>query len=121
LFKKLIKMILRAEHAQGIINLVFIGDEEIRKLNHQYRKKDKATDVLAFPMGEDGILGDIAISTETAKRNAKRFGVIYKEELKRLVIHGVLHVIGYDHGPKMRAKEKEYSRIAHAQEIYKKH
>jgi probable rRNA maturation factor len=116
LFKRLIKTILKAEQTQGIINLVLIRDEEMRKLNYRYRKKDKATDVLAFPMGEDGILGDIAISTETARRNAKHFGVTYKEELKRLVIHGVLHVIGYDHSPKMRAKEKEY----YAQEIYKK-
>lgn len=110
MFKRLINRILKEEQAQGIVNLVLINDEEMRKLNRRYRKKDKATDVLAFPMGEDGILGDIAISTETAKRNAKRFGVTYKNELKRLVIHGVLHIIGYDHGPKMRAKEKEYSR-----------
>jgi probable rRNA maturation factor len=114
LFKRLIKKIIKAEKAQGIINLVLINDEKMKKLNSQYRKKDKTTDVLAFTMGEEGVLGDIAISTETAKRNAERFGVSYKSELKRLVIHGVLHIIGYDHGPKMRAKEREYFKLAHA-------
>jgi len=101
MFGNLIKRIVQAEKAGGKINLVLMSDREIRKLNARFRKKDKATDVLAFPMGEDGMQGDIAISTETAKRNAKRFGVSYKNELKRLVIHGVLHLLGYEHGCKI--------------------
>ncbi len=111
MFKNLIKRISKAEKAEGKINLVLMNDREIRKLNAKFRKKDKATDVLAFPMGEDGILGDIAISTETTRRNAKCFGVSYKDELKRLVIHGVLHLLGYDHGRKMRNAEKVYQKF----------
>lgn len=110
MFYNLIKRISKAEKVGGKINLVLMSDREIRKLNARFRKKDKATDVLAFPMGEDGILGDIAISTETAKRNAKRFAVSYKDEMKRLVIHGVLHLLGYDHSKEMR----------HAEEVYQK-
>ena len=107
-FDALIKKILRQEKKKGEINLILIDDPEIRWLNRKFRKKDKATDVLAFPMGEEGILGDIAISTETTKRNAKKYGVTYSEELKRLVVHGVFHLLGYDHGPKMRKKEAKY-------------
>lgn len=110
MFEDLIKRILKAEKAKGKVNLVLMNDTEIRKLNARFGKKDKATDVLAFTMGENGVLGDIAISKETTQKNAKRFGVSYKDELKRLVIHGVLHLLGYDHGRKMR----------HAEEVYQK-
>jgi probable rRNA maturation factor len=108
MFQRLIKGILKKEKAEGKINLVLMKDKEIRKLNRKFRKKDKATDVLAFPMKEEGVLGDIAISTDTAKRNAKRYGVSYRCELKRLVIHGTLHLLGYRHGESMRKKESEY-------------
>jgi len=111
LFNRLIKSILKKEKAEGKVNLVLVGDQEIHRLNKKFRKKDKPTDVLAFPMGEEGILGDIAISTETTKRNATRYGVSYRQELKRLVIHGVLHLVGYDHGRKMRDAEEIYQKL----------
>lgn len=111
MFRSLIKRILTKEKAKGVINVVFVSDKEIRELNRKYRKKDKVTDVLAFPMREEGILGDIAISVETAKRNAKRFGVNYESELKRLVIHGVLHLLGYKHGKEMRNAEEIYQKL----------
>jgi probable rRNA maturation factor len=110
-FDKLIKRILKKEEVLGSINVILIGDKEIRELNRKFRGKDKATDVLAFPMGEEGILGDIAISTETARRNAKNFGVKYKGELKRLVIHGALHLLGYKHNKEMRHAEKVYQKL----------
>ena len=111
MFEKLIAKILKAEKAKGKVNLVLMRDRRIRDLNRSFRKMDKATDVLAFPMGEEGILGDIAISVETTGRNARRFGVSYKDELKRLVIHGLLHLLGYDHGRKMRRAEKIYQKL----------
>ncbi|MFH1361263.1 MAG: rRNA maturation RNase YbeY [bacterium] len=110
MFKRLIKSVLRSEGVEGIINLVLVGDNEIHKLNHKFRGKDKPTDVLAFPMNEDGVVGDIAISTETTKSNAKKYGVSYKQELKRLVIHGVLHLCGYKHGKEMQNAEKNYQK-----------
>ena len=110
MYKELIRKILTKEKQKGKINLVLVGDKEIHKLNRDFRHKDKPTDVLAFPMNEDGVLGDIAISVDTTKKNARRYGVTYRQELKRLVIHGVLHLLGYDHGKKMR----------HAEEIFQK-
>jgi probable rRNA maturation factor len=108
MFEKLVKRILKKEKAEGEINLVLMSDREIRKLNRKFRGRDKATDVLAFPMGEDGILGDVAISTQTARKNARRFGVGYQNEMKRLVIHGTLHLLGYEHGERMRRAEEIY-------------
>ena len=106
MYKELIRKILTREKQQGKINLILVSDKDIHRLNRDFRHKDKPTDVLAFPMNEDGILGDIAISEETTRKNAQRYGVTYRQELKRLVIHGVLHLLGYDHGKKMRHAEK---------------
>jgi len=112
------KHIVKKENKSGIISIVITDDENIRELNKTYRKIDSATDVLSFEMGEDGILGDIIISYETAQRNAKRYGKSLGDEMKRLVVHGVLHLLGFDHKntyerKKMRLKEDQY-----AKEIY---
>lgn len=101
---------IRKEKNDGRVDVSLVNDRTIRRLNRSFRRKDKPTDVLAFRYGEKGILGDVVISKDTALRNAKRYGVSYRRELKRLVIHGVLHVLGYDHGRKM----------SHAEEIYAK-
>ncbi|MDI6730974.1 MAG: rRNA maturation RNase YbeY [Candidatus Margulisbacteria bacterium] len=110
-YDSLMNEILKSEGVKGKINLVFVSDHEIRRLNGRFRGKNKATDVLSFPMGENGILGDIAISVDTAGRNAQRFGVQYKREVKRLVIHGVLHLLGYDHGRRMQSAEETYKKF----------
>lgn len=81
------------------------GDREIKKLNRIYRGKDKATDVLSFPSGFDpfehavpgSCLGDLVISIETARRQAAQYDVSLRDELKRLIVHGYLHLLGYDH------------------------
>jgi len=89
------------------ITVVFVRDRVIRDLNRQFREVDSATDVLSFP-GEDesdstngfperDFLGDIVISTDTATRQATESGLSIERELKELVIHGVLHLCGYDH------------------------
>ena len=116
--KKLNKIALavaRAEKAKGSISVVLVRDAVIRPLNKKFRKLDRTTDVLSFEMGEEGILGEIVISFETAKRNARRFQVELKEELKRLAVHGALHLAGYDHQSKsdrmlMREKEDRYAK-----------
>ena len=96
------------------LSILITDDKEIRKLNKKYRRKDKATDVLSFaPAEAEGfvclkhILGDIVISAETAKRQAKEFKVSFTEEFSRLLIHGVLHLLGYDHENVSRIKVKE--------------
>ncbi|MFH1826092.1 MAG: rRNA maturation RNase YbeY [bacterium] len=104
----MIRKILRREKRKGKINLVLINDREIKKLNATYRNKNKPTDVLAFPMNEEGIIGDIAISTETARRNAAKYRVTYPAEMKRLVVHGVLHLLGYKHGGEMDHAAQAY-------------
>ena len=110
-YNALINNILKNEGIKGRINLIFVDDPAIRRLNWQFRGKNKATDVLSFSMGEEGILGDIAISVDTAGRNARRFKVQYKAEIKRLIIHGVLHLIGYEHGRRMRSAEEAYQKF----------
>jgi len=111
LFNPLIKKILKKEGVRGRINLELMDDRRIRELNRRFRKIDRATDVLSFPLGEDGILGDIAISEAAARRSAKRYKVEYRDELKRLVVHGVLHILGYDHGEEMKSAEKIYQKF----------
>jgi probable rRNA maturation factor len=90
-----------------------IGDAEMARLNETYRKKKGPTDVLSFPAATDSakagtlrqqvqrargeFLGDIAISPKVARRNAKSLGRQLPEELKVLILHGVLHLLGYDH------------------------
>lgn len=102
------------------LSIIFVNDQQIRELNRIYRKKDRATDVLAFAQREgkfadpeDPILGDIVISVESAQRQAKERGRSLEQELDLLLIHGILHLLGYEHefggrqAQKMRAKEKE--------------
>lgn len=74
----------------------FCGDREMRRVNSTYRGKDKATDVLSFP-GDEGHLGDVLISVPTARRQAGEQGHAPERELKVLLLHGVLHCLGYDH------------------------
>ncbi|MFA5104369.1 MAG: rRNA maturation RNase YbeY [Candidatus Margulisiibacteriota bacterium] len=112
------KKVLKKEKARGDICITVADDIMVKALNRVYRHIDKATDVLSFEMGEDGLLGDIIISKESALRNAERFGVSLDEEMRRLVIHGALHLLGYDHKKKsdrikMSAKEEKYAQEIH--------
>ncbi len=84
------------------VNLLISDDQYLRKLNHQYRGYDRPTDVLAFSMdvdvaGLNGFLGDIAISMEAVVRQADEAGHSVIAELQLLVVHGILHLLGYDH------------------------
>jgi probable rRNA maturation factor len=103
--KLLSKIAHRALEVLGLNNaelsIVLVSDAQIKRLNKLYRNKDKPTDVLSFPIGEkvNGwlILGDVVISVDTAKRQAKELGCSLEEELKRLLVHGLVHLLGYDH------------------------
>ncbi len=87
----------RAAGLRGEVNVLVTGDGEVRRLNRQFRHQDKPTDVLSFPGLDRELAGDIAISAATASRNAKRLGHTTAEELKVLLLHGLLHLAGYDH------------------------
>ncbi|HEX5647304.1 MAG TPA: rRNA maturation RNase YbeY [Nitrospira sp.] len=88
--------------SQAELSLELVGDRRMRRLNRMYRKKDRTTDVLAFPMRESHnpcpmLLGDVVISVPTARRQAKESGRSLGDELAALLVHGVLHLCGYDH------------------------
>jgi len=105
----------RARAAVGIageVHVLLAGDATLRRLNKSYRGKNTATDVLSFPAAEIGmgVAGDLAISLETAARQAKRFGHSLRDEVRVLLLHGVLHLAGFDHendAGEMAAREAE--------------
>ena len=124
LVRRCCNAVLRMEKFEGPaeISVVFVDNAQIRKLNAQYRNKDMETDVLSFPMGENGvydinhstgakILGDIVISMEKAVEQAERFGHSLEREVGYLTAHSMLHLLGYDHEKggieKVRMREKE--------------
>ena len=76
---------------------VLVSDRRIRELNRRYRRRSAATDVLSFPLRENGYLGEVVISAPTARRQARRYRHRVEEEVKLLLLHGVLHLLGYDH------------------------
>jgi len=110
--QNMLKLMDQKNNSQLCIS--FVDDDIIRELNTNYRDIKRATDVLSFPQdGPDySILGDIVISVDTARRHAVRYQNSFEYEIKKLIIHGILHLLGYDHKKKkeaevMRAKESE--------------
>ena len=77
--------------------IAFVSDKRIRELNRQFRGVDKATDVLSFPAEEEFNLGDVAVSVDTAAVQAKENGLTLNNEIAQLILHGLLHLSGYDH------------------------
>ena len=83
--------------ARGTMTVAIVPDARVRALNRKFRKKDKATDVLTFPAEEPGYLGDVVISSGVAERQARAAGHSLATELRVLSLHGLLHLLGYDH------------------------
>ena len=83
--------------ARGELCIALVSDRRMRALNRQFRGKDAVTDVLSFPSDERGFLGDIVIAEGAAKRQAKEHGHTMKVEIQTLALHGLLHLLGYDH------------------------
>ena len=123
LVRRCCNAVLKLENFEGPaeISVTFTDNAGIRELNKQYRDKDIDTDVLSFPMGENGvydidmetgakILGDVVISMEKARDQAERFGHSFQREVGYLTAHSVLHLLGYDHVDnleRVRMREKE--------------
>lgn len=101
------------------ISVLFTDDKNMREINRSYRNIDKTTDVLSFPQGFDDdnhVLGDILISLDSALRQAETYQVDTENEIERLLVHGILHLLGYDHMEKRERKimrEKENILINH--------
>ena len=92
---------LHLSHAE--LSLLLVSDREMHRLNRSWRGKDRPTDVLAFAQAEgpggapEGLLGDVVISVDTARRQAVELGHSLAREAARLLVHGLLHLLGYDH------------------------
>ena len=100
--------ILKSERKKLPVNIIFTDDACLRRLNRRYRRKNKTTDVLSFSSDPDlRILGEIYISIDTARRQARAYNGTLGEEVLRLVCHGALHLCGYDHGKKNEARKME--------------
>lgn len=101
----------------GELSVVLTDNAFIRGLNGRFLGKDRPTDVIAFSLGEEGgVWGEVYVSVERTREQAEEYGVLPEQELARCVIHGVLHLLGYDDGTerdrvRMRRKEEEYLKI----------
>ena len=115
LIKKTVEKIVEKEKSFVCtpVSVILCSNYKIRKLNAQYRNIDRPTDVLSFYFGDDDLLGEIYISLQKAAVQARKYGLTYNNEIKRLLIHGIFHLLGYDHNTAnkekvMQAKEQEY-------------
>ena len=125
LVKEAVRAALAAEGVSEpcLVGVVFTDDEGVRRVNREFRGVDRATDVLSFPLGENGVydlnpetgclqLGDIVISMETAVLQAETYGHTLEREIAFLTVHSMLHLLGYDHEQggleemEMRSKEE---------------
>ena len=118
LIEKSIAAVLKVEELDENVevSVSFVGDEEIRELNRDYRGVDKSTDVLSFPMDDEfildnRILGDVIINTRRVREQAEELGHSNEREVSYLTVHSILHLLGYDHMEdedkrQMREREK---------------
>ncbi len=108
-------LLASVDQRDAAISLTLVDDDAIRELNREHRGNDKATDVLSFPLepepfSGEKLLGDIVISIDTARRQAADYDAPLQRELERLMIHGLLHVLGHDHmeaGERARMEAEE--------------
>lgn len=110
-----IKQLVENEGAKlGYLSVIFCSDRKILEVNKNYLKHDYFTDIITFDYREaENVQGDLFISVETVAENARKYGVTFEQELTRVIIHGVLHIVGYnDKTPEeqaiMRQKEDFY-------------
>lgn len=125
LIRRCCNAVLEEEHFEGPaeVSVSFVDNEQIKELNEQYRNKPQPTDVLSFPLGENGVydinnetgaamLGDVVISMERAAEQAEMYGHSLQREVAFLTVHSMYHLLGYDHenggleAVQMREKEE---------------
>jgi len=113
LFGKVAKIVLKGENIRTgeVLSVIFVTEEKIQELNKKYRKKNKPTDVLSFVGDED--LGEIVICLKQVKKNSIEFKSNFKKESSFILIHGILHLLGYDHEGTKKEAEKMQNREAY--------
>lgn len=116
----MVNLVLRGERSKRRdVTLLFCGDRKIKEYHRKYFKKNTATDVISFGMpktslrGEKDYLGDVVVSAETARKVARRYGQAPFRECERYVVHGVLHLLGYDD-----KRPKDFKKMHEKQEMY---
>lgn len=110
--ESIVAYVLKREKQEADLNIHVIGDKKMRSLNREHRGRDKTTDVLSFAYQEgehprffERELGDIFINPAQIKRQAKFWNVPYEEEFARMLIHAILHLLGFDHVEEVEAKK----------------
>ena len=123
LVKKVAQTVLEGENKKETdLSIAFVGQGRMRELNKKYLGKNRTTDVLSFSEKDakgksasiSGGLGEVIISSRDVKKNAKRYGISYERELVKIIIHGILHLLGYEH----ERFEKEAEKMLNRQEYY---
>jgi len=126
---KTVATVLRSEFkGRVIVGVLLTGDPQIRGLNRKFLKHDRATDVISFglgaetpnPEGQSGYLGDLVVSQDTAVRLSKRLAIPAREELARYLVHGVLHLAGYEDSTPARRKTMEKRQETLIRRMFKK-
>ena len=109
--KRVAKIVLKGKDIEEVgLSIVLTGEKRMRKLNKKYRGKNKITDVLSFGEG----LNEIVICLSEVKKNAKKYNIAFKKELAQVLIHGILHLLGYEH----EKGKKEAKKMEKKQEYY---
>ena len=120
LLKAVMKSVLQGEKKEyDSVSVLFVSDNEIRKMNKDYLGHDYSTDVISFPLNDEQekLEGEIYVSYETTKINSLNYSVSHSSELLRVVIHGILHLVGYDDSTdsqkeEIKMKEEYYLQLA---------
>lgn len=110
--RAVVRAVLEAEELEGEIAVVFADDAMVQGLNREFRGKDKPTNVLSFPAKDEVMLGDIIVSLDTLEREAAEQHKDLWHHTTHMLVHGVLHVIGYDHEDDAEAEEMEAREVA---------
>ncbi|HET7042215.1 MAG TPA: rRNA maturation RNase YbeY [Gemmatimonadales bacterium] len=115
--RRIVLAVLRVERREAAVSVTFLGRVRMRALNRDHLGHDRPTDVISFalPAPDGGLVGDVYICGAVAQAQARRYGVPVRQELVRLVVHGLLHVLGHDH-PEGEARVR--SAMWKAQERY---
>ena len=96
-FEKIANMVVGTKYKNAEVSIILTCDAEIHEINRTYRNMDKPTNVLSFELGDDVLLGDIYISYDTVKKEAHQQGISFHDHVAHMVVHGMFHLLGYDH------------------------